>query len=171
MSEITDCRTAASKVASGGRFCRYSAARGASRAGRSCAVAQPMYRLLPARLAPRTAGAFGTFGTFAGGGARQQRQQETGMHNFPMRPWALTLVFAATALGAQAQSEIQGVAAPTGGPVPKTISVPQARLTAADKDGVNFLHSNMNYAQTRYYPAAQINTGNVAKLRPAFQFQ
>ena len=29
----------------------------------------------------------------------------------------------------------------------------------------------MNYAQTRYYPAAQINTTNVAKLRPAFQFQ
>jgi PQQ-dependent dehydrogenase (methanol/ethanol family) len=29
----------------------------------------------------------------------------------------------------------------------------------------------MNYAQTRYYPAAQINSGNVAKLRPAFTFQ
>ena len=47
----------------------------------------------------------------------------------------------------------------------------QSRLNAADKDGANFLHSNMNYAQTRYYPASQINTGNVAKLRPAFQFQ
>jgi len=72
---------------------------------------------------------------------------------------------------AWAQAEIQGAAAPTGAPVPKSISVPQARLTSADGDGVNFLHSNMSYAQTRYYPAAQINTQNVAKLRPAFQFQ
>ena len=93
------------------------------------------------------------------------------MHHFKLRPWALSMVLTSTALMVHAQSEIQGVAAPTGGPVPKDISVPQARLTAADKDGANFLHSNMNYAQTRYYPAAQINTGNVAKLRPAFQFQ
>ncbi|HEY5323133.1 MAG TPA: PQQ-dependent dehydrogenase, methanol/ethanol family [Caldimonas sp.] len=70
-----------------------------------------------------------------------------------------------------AQTEVTGAAAPTGSPVPKSISVPQARLDGADKDSANFLHSNMNYAQTRYYPAAQINTTNVAKLRPAFQFQ
>ena len=56
-------------------------------------------------------------------------------------------------------------AAATGSPVPKDISVSQAKLTAADKDGANFLHSNMNYAQTRYYPASQINTRNVAKLQ------
>ena len=53
-------------------------------------------------------------------------------------------------MGVQAQSEIQGVSAPSGGPVPKAISVSQSRLNAADKDGANFLHSNMNYAQTRY---------------------
>ena len=70
-----------------------------------------------------------------------------------------------------AQTEVTGAAAPTGSPVPKSIAVPQARLDGADKDSANFLHSNMNYAQTRYYPAAQINTTNVAKLRPAFQFQ
>ena len=70
-----------------------------------------------------------------------------------------------------AQAEVSGQAAATGAPVPKNISVPQARLDGADKDGSNFLHSNGSYAQTRYYPAAQINTGNVAKLRPAFQFQ
>ena len=64
--------------------------------------------------------------------------------------WTLGWALSAVALGALAQSEIQGVAAPTGGPVPKTISVPQSRLNAADKDGKNFLHSNMNYAQTRY---------------------
>ncbi len=55
--------------------------------------------------------------------------------------------------------------------VPKTIDVSQARLDAAGQDGTNFLHSNMSYAQTRYYPAKQINTANVAKLKPAFIFQ
>src|SRR6476660_8091837 len=90
------------------------------------------------------------------------------------RAWATSFVFAglcAAASASFAQAEISGGAAATGAPVPKSISVPQAKLDAADKDGANFLHSNMSYAQTRYYPAAQINTTNVAKLRPAFQFQ
>ena len=82
----------------------------------------------------------------------------------------LAAAVALAAFGATAQ-EIQGGAAPTGSPVPKSISVSQAKLDAADKDGANFLHSNMNYAQTRYYPASQINTTNVAKLKPAFMFQ
>ena len=72
---------------------------------------------------------------------------------------------------AQAQAEIQGAAAPSGNPVPRSVAVTQGQLDAADRDGANFLHSNMSYAQTRYYPAAQINAGNVAKLRPAFTFQ
>lgn len=55
--------------------------------------------------------------------------------------------------------------------VPKAISVDQAQLSAAAKDSKNFLHSNGSYAQTRFYPAKQINSGNVAKLRPAFTFQ
>ncbi|HSW25329.1 MAG TPA: quinonprotein alcohol dehydrogenase, partial [Burkholderiaceae bacterium] len=78
------------------------------------------------------------------------------------------ICMAATALAlawpcAMAQ-EVQGAAAPTGAPVPKSISVPQARLDGAARDGTNFLHSNGSYEQTRYYPASQINTGNVAKL-------
>ena len=80
-------------------------------------------------------------------------------------------VLAACATGAYAQAEISGQAAPTGSPVSKNVNVSQAKLDSADKDSSNFLHSNMSYAQTRYYPATQINTGNVAKLRPAFQFQ
>ncbi|MEP7139167.1 MAG: PQQ-binding-like beta-propeller repeat protein [Caldimonas sp.] len=84
---------------------------------------------------------------------------------------AAAAALCATSTGASAQAEIAGQAAATGAPVPKSISVPQARLDGADKDGVNFLHSNGSYAQTRYYPATQINTANVAKLRPAFQFQ
>lgn len=49
--------------------------------------------------------------------------------------------------------------------------VSQAQLNAADKDGNNFLHTNANYANSRYYAAKQITTANVASLRPAFTFQ
>ena len=85
-------------------------------------------------------------------------------------------VFIAAALAALhshafAQAEISGQAVATGTAVPKAVSVSQQQLDAASGDSANFLHSNMNYAQTRYYPADQINSGNVAKLRPAFQFQ
>ena len=87
------------------------------------------------------------------------------------RATLLAASLCAISVGAYAQAEIAGQAAPTGAPVPKAIAVSQARLDGATADGKNFLHSNMNYAQTRYYPAAQINSGNVARLRPAFQFQ
>ncbi len=55
--------------------------------------------------------------------------------------------------------------------VTKDIFVDQSKLTAADKDGKNFLHSNGSYDQSRYYPAKQINSANVGQLRPAFTFQ
>jgi len=93
----------------------------------------------------------------------------------PLSGLATSLVataFFAASPGALAQPEVSGGAnAATGGPVPKSISVPQQRLDAADKDSANNLHSNGSYAQTRYYPGTQINATNVAKLRPAFQFQ
>ena len=83
----------------------------------------------------------------------------------------LGAMLATAALAALGQAEVQNAAAPTGSPVPKAIAVSQALLDAAGRDGKNFLHSNMDYAQTRYYPASQINSGNVARLRPAFTFQ
>ncbi len=49
--------------------------------------------------------------------------------------------------------------------------VDQSMLSRADSDGNNFLHTNGNYSQTRYYPNKQINTSNVSKLRPAWIFQ
>ena len=49
--------------------------------------------------------------------------------------------------------------------------VTQAQLDAAANDATNFVHTNGNYNQTRYYPAKQITTSNVAKLRPAWIFQ
>jgi len=50
-------------------------------------------------------------------------------------------------------------------------SVSQQMLNAAADDENNWVHPNKDYTQTRYSKAAQINTGNVAKLRPAFVFQ
>jgi alcohol dehydrogenase (cytochrome c) len=49
--------------------------------------------------------------------------------------------------------------------------VSQAMIDAAANDSQNFLHTNGNYDQTRYYPAAQITRANVKKLRPAWMFQ
>ena len=55
--------------------------------------------------------------------------------------------------------------------MPNIGSVSQSMLDGAAKDSKNWLHSNGSYEQTRYHPASQINTGNVAKMRPAFVFQ
>jgi alcohol dehydrogenase (cytochrome c) len=88
------------------------------------------------------------------------------------RSVASALGLGVLAFAVHAQPEVAGQGAmATGSPVPKNVSVSQAQLDAAGNDKANFLHSNANYAQTRYYPAAQINTANVAKLRPAFIFQ
>jgi len=51
------------------------------------------------------------------------------------------------------------------------LTVTQDMLSRAAGDGNNFLHTNGNYEQTRYYPNSQINTSNVRKLRPAWIFQ
>ena len=48
--------------------------------------------------------------------------------------------------------------------------VSQQQLNNAHKDGMNFLHTNANYEQTRFYPNAQINRGNVSHLHPAWIF-
>ena len=88
------------------------------------------------------------------------------------RTWGAGVAFAAFAWAAHGQPEVAGQGATaTGGPVPTNVSVPQARLDGAGRDTNNFLLSNGNYAQTRYYPAKQINTSNVARLKPAFVFQ
>jgi alcohol dehydrogenase (cytochrome c) len=41
----------------------------------------------------------------------------------------------------------------------------------AAKDSANWLHTNGDYGQTRFYPLAQINSKNVATLKPKFVFQ
>jgi alcohol dehydrogenase (cytochrome c) len=50
-------------------------------------------------------------------------------------------------------------------------TVTQRMLNAAAGDGNNFLQTNHNYNQTRFYPNAQINASNVHRLRPAWIFQ
>jgi len=50
-------------------------------------------------------------------------------------------------------------------------AVTQDQLNAAAGDANNFLLTNGNYDQTRYYPGKQIDTSNVAKLHPAWIFQ
>jgi glucose dehydrogenase len=50
------------------------------------------------------------------------------------------------------------------------LTVTQDMLDHASGDSNNFLHTNGNYHQTRFYPARQINTGNVQRLRRAWSF-
>ena len=49
--------------------------------------------------------------------------------------------------------------------------VSQKDLDGAAGDGSNFLQTNGNYEQTRFYPNDQINRGNVVHLHPAWIFQ
>jgi len=49
--------------------------------------------------------------------------------------------------------------------------VTQAMLDRATSDAKNFLHTNGDYGQQRFYPNKQINTGNVKRLHPAWIFQ
>jgi alcohol dehydrogenase (cytochrome c) len=63
---------------------------------------------------------------------------------------------------------------PASGAMPKTATVTpvsQKDLDNAARDGSNFLQTNGNYEQTRFYPNGQINRGNVAHLHPAWIFQ
>ena len=50
-------------------------------------------------------------------------------------------------------------------------SVTQDMLDNAAGDANNFLHTNGNYDQTRFYPASQINRGNVDGLKRAWSFK
>jgi alcohol dehydrogenase (cytochrome c) len=66
--------------------------------------------------------------------------------------------------------EIEQTKATTGTNAPAK-AVSQDQLNAAAKDTNNFLHTNGNYDQTRYFPGKQIDTSNVGKLHPAWIFQ
>jgi len=68
--------------------------------------------------------------------------------------------------------EVAGSATVTARPMSsKLVPVTQVMLDGAAKDAKNWIHSNGNYDQTRFYPGALINATNVGKLKPAFVFQ
>ncbi len=55
--------------------------------------------------------------------------------------------------------------------VPKSINVTQQQLTGAGQQAANWLHTNGNYAQTRYFPGKGITAENVGQLKVAYVFQ
>ena len=83
---------------------------------------------------------------------------------------ALGLSLAGASSPVLAGGEIPGTATTTTKAAPAS-AVSQDQLSGAASDAANFLHTNGNYDQTRYYPGKQINTSNVAKLHPAWIFQ
>jgi alcohol dehydrogenase (cytochrome c) len=88
--------------------------------------------------------------------------------------WRLSAVMALCALaGAAGAEEIQGQKGMSNGQVALTkgINVTQAQLNNAGTQTADWLHTNGDYAQTRFYGGKQINASNVKKLRPEFMFQ
>jgi alcohol dehydrogenase (cytochrome c) len=83
-----------------------------------------------------------------------------------------------TAAATAALVTFAGAAVPTGAQEIRSAAkygnletVTQDMLDRAAGDGNNFLLTNGNYDQTRFYPNRQINTENVSKLHPAWIFQ
>jgi len=83
---------------------------------------------------------------------------------------AAVLLAAATSAGAQ--QEVQSTATTVAKPMSTKLSaVSQQMLDRGASETGNWLHSNGSYEQTRFYQGTQINTQNVARLKPAFVFQ
>ena len=93
-------------------------------------------------------------------------------HSKSLQTLGLVLALAA-ASGAASAEEIQGQKGMSGGQtaISKGINVTQAQLNNAGKQTADWLHTNGDYAQTRFYAGKQINAGNVKRLRPEFMFQ
>jgi len=94
------------------------------------------------------------------------------MKTSPMRKGVGWVVAVAGFLcvGVHAQ-EIKGQQGAAASATIATVNVSQDSLNGAGGQSVNWLHTNGNYDQTRYYPGAQINTKNVKGLKPAFVVQ
>lgn len=75
--------------------------------------------------------------------------------------------------GLASAEEIQGQKAMSSGAsaLAKGIDVSQSQRDKAGSQAKNWLNTDGNYAQTRFYPGKQINTGNVKRLLPKFTFQ
>jgi alcohol dehydrogenase (cytochrome c) len=88
---------------------------------------------------------------------------------------ALSSITVALALSfgpAYAQQEIKGGSQKMeAANAPEFSTVTQDDLNRAASDSSNFLHTNGDYKQQRFYPNKQIDKSNVSKLRPAWIFQ
>ena len=84
----------------------------------------------------------------------------------------VSMALCAMTFGAGAE-EIQGQKGMNAGKtsITQTINVTQTQLTNAGKQTTDWLHTNGDYAQTRFYGGKQINAGNVKNLRPEYSFQ
>jgi alcohol dehydrogenase (cytochrome c) len=82
---------------------------------------------------------------------------------------AVALVLAGV-VGANAQSEVKGGGG-GGGAMAPAANVTQEMLNNATGDAKNFLATNGDYNQRRFYPAKQLNTKNVKDLHVAWIFQ
>jgi alcohol dehydrogenase (cytochrome c) len=89
----------------------------------------------------------------------------------PLAPSVQLLLAAAfMVLGSGCATEMQGPKPVAAGPSPE-VNVTQGMLSEAGSQAQNWLHTNGDYAQLRYSPAREINTGNVGKLRVKFVVQ
>ena len=76
------------------------------------------------------------------------------------------------ASGVAASQEMAAGATTTARPMAANLApITQSMLDNAAKDSKNWLHSNGNYDNTRFYSGKQITSENVSHLKPAFVFQ
>jgi alcohol dehydrogenase (cytochrome c) len=110
----------------------------------------------------------------AGVGSRAKPQANedkmVGRKNCHAYAAVISMAFAFSTLSPALSQEIEHTGKDTSAGAP-AISVTQEQLNNAANDAKEFLHTNGNYDQTRYYPGDQINASNVAKLHPAWIFQ
>ncbi|MBV9053518.1 MAG: PQQ-binding-like beta-propeller repeat protein [Hyphomicrobiales bacterium] len=79
---------------------------------------------------------------------------------------ALALAVAVATFGSASSQEVKSAVK-----YGNMTTVTQDLLNRAESDGNNFLLTNGDYWQRRYYPNTQINTANVSRLHPAWIFQ
>ncbi|HEY7944660.1 MAG TPA: quinonprotein alcohol dehydrogenase, partial [Casimicrobiaceae bacterium] len=87
---------------------------------------------------------------------------------FECRTLLRTAFAASLAMSLQAGAQEVGMSATTTmTPMAANLApVSDAMLAGSGGDTANWLQSNGSYAQTRYYPEAQISTRNVGRLKP-----
>ena len=85
---------------------------------------------------------------------------------------SITVALALSFTPAHAQQEVKGGSQKMeAGSAAELSAVTQDELNRAASDSSNFLHTNGDYHQQRFYPNKQIDKSNVGKLHPAWIFQ